>query len=73
MIPSIGASITLIALVFGLVIAVKAIVIKAVPVFEANVVWILPTSLTISLVADVYIAAALVWRLHSEKNEEIQS
>jgi len=72
-IPLIGAFITLIALGFGLVVTVDSIVIKVVPIFEAKVVWILPTSLTISLVADVYIAAALVWRLYSERNEEIQS
>lgn len=54
-------------------VTVDSIVIKVVPVFEAKVVWILPTSLTISLVADVYIASTLVWRLYSERNEEIQS
>lgn len=71
-IPFIGALITLIALGFGLVVTVESLMIKVVPVFEAKVVWIVPTSLTIWLVADVYIAAALVWRLYSERNEEIQ-
>lgn len=72
LIPFIGAFVTLVALGFGLEVTVESIVITSVPAFEAKVVWILPTSLTISLVADVYIAAALVWRLYSERNEGIQ-
>jgi len=71
--PLISVVLSVVALVFGLIIASNAITLTSVPELEAKIEWLLPASLSFSAAIDVYIAVTLVVWLTVQRTRAIKS